>query len=261
MSSGTSRSTVFRSVGSLGGGGLLTLMGYLVGLMVALCCGACRVSSPGEFDVNAAQPESLAGPGHTEIPKAAGRSSDVGAATERSAIGPTPTGPWSSHLEYCDLGFKPGDDANVDLVRLGALCGRSNGLVEVSSFAPRTDAVGSSEEPWSAPLRGKREATTCGRLAIGLVDAGGGAIAVELRGGAGHEVLAECQLSKSGFCPARSLVCDASELRVSHAPRALHRGSTGYELRMGAGDGVTVRLAWWAFPAPAVAAPPRSSAP
>src|SRR5690606_13985395 len=98
-SSGTSRSTVFRSVGSLGGGGLLTLIKYLVGLMVAVYCGACRASSPGEVDFNAAQPESLAGRGHTETPKAGERPSDLGAGMESHVVGPTPMGRWSSYLE------------------------------------------------------------------------------------------------------------------------------------------------------------------
>src|SRR5690606_8871871 len=122
-SSGTSRSTVFRSEGSLEGGGL-TLIKYLVGLILAVTCTACRAPSGDEIS-QAAQPASVAGARLFETAKAKDSITDVRPSMEEVPAAAQPTAQATSHLSYCDRGFRTTGNPRVDLARLGALCGPS----------------------------------------------------------------------------------------------------------------------------------------
>lgn len=145
----------------------------------------------------------------------------------------------ATHLHYCDAGFVGSGDPELDLVRLGAMCGVSNGLVHVASLAPQLRERASEELrastgelalfEWVSGSSFRREASTCGRLAIGIAGDNHTPLTVLVRDSA-QRIVAHCQLEGSGFCPPRALSCDAHDV-VLRSPGAL-----------------TLLMEWWAFP-------------
>jgi hypothetical protein len=241
----------------------------LLGAVCSLGAVSCE-SAPDESDLRAVTSASLAGPGHTEIAKADEDYIGPTAASEKPSSPITSRRQWTSHLEYCDLGFRSSGDAALDVVRLGALCGYSNGLTKGSAWTLRFDTAARSEpevaataqadvapiEPtgdrnhaWVGSVRGKQELSSCGRLTIGLSGVHQRGVHVELRRARAAEPLFTCQLSYSGFCPERELACDVSEVHV--APLEVDDEPQPVDGSVDArtdGHGLSVRLEWWALP-------------
>jgi hypothetical protein len=163
---------------------------------------------------------------------------------------PTTTNPSAgrkSHLEYCDQGFRTTSNSRVDLTRLGALCGVSNGLTRVWSHDWLVDGRESGDGPFvEQELRGASAAAGCGRFAIGFVhDNEAPELVVDAL--ARDQRLSECRLSQSGFCPSHSLVCNPTRVKLQ-----LARGDGAEE----PGDATSstpqsplkVNVEWWALP-------------
>lgn len=202
--------------------------------MVALSCTGCR-AGPQDLDDPGAQPRSLAGASSAETTKALNSTDVTPTRDDRSdVLAPEPS--WKSHIEYCDRGFRSTGDVRVDLTRLGALCGPSNGLSREwgsSVVVPLTGV------PIGQVLRGATSAAGCGRLAVGFVAPGAGELVVRSMR-AGTSDADECRLSQSGFCPPDALTCDRSALSVQWVAAAQAENEPSETL--------TMSMEWWALP-------------
>lgn len=178
--------------------------------MVVLFCVGCRAVSE-DSTPEIARGGTVAGEGRSNTIKA-DNLPVLGAAADLPVAKPAK---WTSHLEYCDHGFRPTGDVRIDLARLGALCGPSNGLTRATSVQRQLQLPGDDPVPptVTARLRGRHEPGTCGRLAVAVAPAFG-AVVVQLQAEETSQILAECRLSKSGFCPPREVVCGAAVAAV-----------------------------------------------
>lgn len=163
---------------------------------------------------------------------------------------------WKSHLEYCSVGFRSTRNPRVDVARLGALCGPSNGSSRAWSTELRVDDLPSSDEPVRHHWRGAREAKGCGRFLVGFVPDDGAALIVEVGGREPSQV--ECRLSQSGWCPSDHWVCDPTQLglRAAAPPREAESGEALPALSLS-----KVNVEWWALPSAAAPHASRNSAP
>lgn len=205
--------------------------------MLALSCVGCR-AGPLDLDEPGAQPRSLAGAGVAETTKALA-SIELTEAPGNRADTLAPTGKRKSHLEYCDEGFRSTLDARVDLARLGALCGPSNGLRRewIRSLAvPRTGI------PVGYALADAATDAGCGRLAVGFVPPQAGQLVVRSMVSGAPEADV-CRLSQSGFCPSDALMCDRRAISVQWVAEERRESDVGNVL--------TIDAEWWALPRPA----------
>lgn len=150
-----------------------------------------------------------------------------------------------SHLEYCDYGFRTTGDPRVDLTRLTALCGASNGLGRVweSDWAIYGRESGEEAEA-GHQLRGSYASSGCGRFVIAFAgDGSGREVHVQVR--AREQSPVECRLSQSGFCPSARLVCDPKLLLLSTSGPA-YGDATGTSSATRSMSKVNVE--WWALP-------------
>lgn len=219
--------------------------------MITLSCTACRAPFENS-EVEGTQPSSLAGAGTSETTKAVASTTERELRTE-SLPAVSPFGRWQSHLEYCADGFQTTGDTRVDLARLGALCGPSNGLVRglgsVLEFA--------SDE--SELLRGElrlpaAQSAECGRFVVAFSrrDAAQ-SLTVSVHGRNG--TVDECTLNQSGFCPSDELSCRVEKVTfrvASEIDDAEERTSTPTQASF------EVNVEWWSLPG--VSSPPRTTA-
>lgn len=215
--------------------------------MAAVCC----ESAPNESDSRAVTSSSLAGPSRTEIAKAEEHHIGPRGAFEKPGSSLlTSQRQWTSHLEYCDFGFRSSGDAALDVVRLGALCGQSNGLTKGSAWSMRfDDDTDEARRTWASSVKGKQEPSSCGRATIGLSGAHQLGVRVELRKAGATEPLFSCHLLRSGFCPERELACDVSEVHISPQEVDGSPPATDDSSNVGTdGEGLAVQLEWWALP-------------
>lgn len=213
----------------------------------------CCERAPNESDLQAVTSGSLAGPSRTIIAKADEHHIGPNEVLEKPSS-PLPSRQWTSHLEYCDFGFRSSGDAAVDVVRLGALCGHSNGLTKGSAFVlRRTDEV---NHTWFGSVRGNHESSTCGRITVGLAGGHEHEVRVELRKAGATEALFTCHVLRSGFCPERELACDVSEVQVvlGEVDDNARSSDDSVDARTD-GEGLAVHLEWWTLPSGSGAVP------
>lgn len=125
-------------------------------------------------------------------------------ASEQTAEG------WRSHLQYCDFGYTPTHRIDLDLVRLGALCGASNGLTR----GPRTVKEVQVSEPLRIPLA--ELSRGCGRVVVAVQGTNEATADRQtlsshqllVRVESGGRVVASCDLWHSSWCPAAEVICD-----------------------------------------------------
>lgn len=122
------------------------------------------------------------------------------------------------HFEYCDAGFVASGNPELDVWRLGALCGPSNGLERQHELERSTSGP---EQPQR--FRFDVQGHSCVRVAVAVGH--GREVEVELI--RGEQVVANCMLAGAGWCPPRAAVCDWGEspliveLLVAGAPGAV----------------------------------------
>lgn len=164
---------------------------------------------------------------------------------EEAPIASNEPNAWTSHLDYCDRGFRTTGKARVDLARLGALCGASNGLARVWTSEAAVRGLPSGDETQTdVRLRLAQGASGCGRFVFAFAaPAPAGALHVQVVGHNG--TLAECQLSQSGFCPSNKLVCAPTHLKLLVAGAAgvgePSRAATTID------EVLKVNVEWWAL--------------
>src|SRR5690606_22938221 len=186
-----------------------------VGLILAVTCTACRAPSGDEIS-QAAQPASVAGARLFETAKAKDSITDVRTSMEEVPAAAQPTAQATSHLSYCDRGFRTTGNPRADLARPRALCGPSNGLTRRWSTSERlegaeSDDIDETDLVWPRSLG----PAGCGRFVMAFEAQTERPLSVRVEGQSGH--LAECRLSQSGFCPVNALVCDPERLRLRSA--------------------------------------------
>lgn len=196
-SSGMRRSTDRRSGGSLGGGGLLTQTSYLAVVLTSNVASlACDPNaSPFQVDYRNSEPRHLP-------------STSIAASSASKPQDPKPDtqSEWTTHLEYCDDGYRPTSEVDLDLLRLGALCGASNGLTRgrrhVDELA--ADAV----ELELSELQRK-----CGRVLVAVAvptakpELNPTSHQFRVLVESGGKLLTSCQLEGAGWCPEREVLC------------------------------------------------------
>lgn len=105
------------------------------------------------------------------------------------------------HYQYCDSGFQPSGNPELDVWRLGALCGPSNGLERWEKLQ-RSNAGSEA----AARFEFETEEVVCVRVAAAVEH--GQAFEIEVS--RNDQVVASCALKGAGWCPERGPACDGS---------------------------------------------------
>lgn len=183
----------------------------------------------------------------SETAKADDSITDVRASMEEVGTAAQPKADATSHLSYCDRGFRTTGDRRVDLARLGALCGPSNGLVRGWSASQPLHGHESGEYEEAELVWSRRFGPVgCGRFAVAFeVQGNERPLVVRVDGQPG--LVAECRLSQSGFCPLNALVCEPERLTLRVV--SLVSGDDTNDATDTSSAGLTeVNVEWWALP-------------
>jgi hypothetical protein len=205
-SSGTIRSGPGRSCGSLSEGAL-TWLGYLA-LGLSSNALACRPASTNEQSRDQAASQTIV------IVEPAAATTAPNATVESA----------SEALEapHCARGYKSTGTARLDVVRLSALCGGSNGMQASESIQATPEAP--EKRPRSYDLG---EGDCIWAVAAGEPKG----VASRVRWSAAGKVVADCELRGAGWCPPEGPLCASS--------------ATRYEITLDLPDAELVRARIW----------------